>query len=120
MAKHNMGDHGTLGGPPTGKKINDYMIIDDRVYRIHTVVAHRFRMGDVDDPDLYAAQPIWEWQQTEAGKFIMSRAVDTPEWHRYLDPLSYGYNYAIVAKIKDVDYTFWCLKWADEVNSVAK
>jgi hypothetical protein len=25
--------------------------------------------------------------------------------------MSYGYQYAIVAKLKDVDYTWWTLKW---------
>jgi hypothetical protein len=25
-------------------------------------------MGDVEDPELYAAQPLYEWQQTEQGQ----------------------------------------------------
>ena len=33
-----------------------------------THVVHTIRMGDVEDPDLMIAQPIWEWQQTDAGK----------------------------------------------------
>ena len=31
---------------------------------------HEFRLGDVEDPEIYAAQPIWEWQQTEAGAWF--------------------------------------------------
>jgi len=87
------------------------MVINNKAYKIHKVVVHRFMMGDVDDPDIYAAQPLWEWQQSEMGKWVMERAVDTPEWHRHVDHTTYGYQYAIVAKMKDVDYTFWTLKW---------
>ncbi len=44
------------------KNINQYMLIDDRVHQIHNVVVHLFRMGDVEDPDLYAAEPLIKWQ----------------------------------------------------------
>ena len=81
-----------------------------------TVVCHSFRMGDVEDPDLYAAQPLWEWQESEMGKWIMSKAVDTPEWHRQHDNLTYGWQYAVIAKLKDIDYTFWTLKWSNQVD----
>jgi hypothetical protein len=115
MAKNYIGDYGTLGQSkvvPT----HDFMKIGNKVHRIHKIVVYRFRMGDAEDPDLYAAQPLYEWQQSEMGKFIMSKAVDTPEWHRNLDHATYGYQYAVVAKLKDVDYTFWQLKWSNQVD----
>lgn len=70
------------------------------VEEIHKVVVHRFRMGDVEDPDLYASQPMYEWEKSEAGQFVMKHAVDTPEWHRHLDQFSYGHEYAIVAELE--------------------
>ena len=94
------------------------MVFGDRVHEIHTVIVHRFNMGDVEDPDLYAAEPLWQWQQSEIGKWVMERAVVTPEWHRQHDAMMWGYNYAIVAKLKDIDYTFWVLKWADTVVDI--
>jgi len=90
---------------------NKYIVIDNCVHKIHTVVVHRFRMGDVEDPDLYAAQPLWEWQQSEMGTWVMERAVETPEWHRQVNQTQYHVDYAVVAKLKDVDYTWWQLKW---------
>ena len=33
-------------------------------------VVHTIKMGDVEDPDLYVADPIWKWQQTEEGQWI--------------------------------------------------
>lgn len=109
-------DNGYLG-QPKNVNLNKYMVIDNRAYQIHTVVVHKFRMGDVDDPDLYAAQPLWEWQQSEMGQWVMERAVETPEWHRQMDHLAYHLQYAVVAKLKDVDYTFWVLKWGNQNSS---
>ena len=97
-------------------KTHDVMVFGDNVHKIHTVVVHRFRMGDVEDPDLYAAQPLWAWQSSEMGKWVMERAVDTPEWHRQMDQLQYHIQYAVVAKMKDVDYTFWVLKWGNDID----
>jgi hypothetical protein len=90
---------------------NQYKIIDDRVHEIHNIVVHRFRMGDVEDPDLYAAQPLWEWQESEQGRWIMERAIETPIWHRHSDPMNYHYEYAITAQLKEQDYTHWLVKW---------
>jgi hypothetical protein len=74
-------------------------------------IVHKITMGDVEDPDLYVAQPIWEWQQTEAGQWVMENAVDTPMWHRSVDHMSYGHVYSIHAKLKDIDYTYFKLKF---------
>lgn len=101
-------------GEPKNIKTHKYMVIDDKVHEIHKTVVHRFKLSDVDDPDLYAAQPIIEWQNSEMGKWVMERAVETPEWHRHLEPVTYGYQYAIVAKLKGADYTFWTLKWGNQ------
>jgi hypothetical protein len=99
---------------PKGISTHEVMVFGDRAHRIHKVVVHKFTMGDVDDPDLYAAQPLWEWQQSEMGAWVMERAVDTPEWHRQTDTYSYGYQYAVVAQLKDIDYTWWELRWGPD------
>jgi hypothetical protein len=89
----------------------EYQVIDDRVVRISNLVVHEFSMGDVEDPDLYAAQPISEWQDSEAGRFVMEHAVEKPYWTRSIDQLSYGYRYVIVARMKEPDQTFFKLKF---------
>jgi hypothetical protein len=72
-------------------------------------------MGDVEDPDLYAAQPIIEWQNSEMGKFVMEKSVEVPMWHRQVDISNFGHSYAIQAWLRGADYTYWVLKWADTV-----
>lgn len=74
-------------------------------------VVHTITMGDVEDPDLFVASPIYDWQQTEAGKFIMQKSNPAPSWHRSLDMSSYGVKYTIVATLEDKDYTYWSLKY---------
>lgn len=77
---------------------NKYNVIGDRVEEMREMVVHTFNMGDVDDPDLYAAQPLYEWQQTEFGQWVMKNACDVPTWNRHADPENYGYRYTITAK----------------------
>ena len=87
-------------------------MIDDQVVEVKTVVVHTFMLGDVDDPDIYAAGPIFDWERSEAGQFVFKHAVEQPVWHRMVDSSCYGYKYKITARLKAVDYTFWALKWS--------
>jgi hypothetical protein len=68
-------------------------------------------MGDVEDPDLYAAQPLWEWQETKSGKWIMKHSKPTPMWIRKIDEASFGFKYEIHAYLSTKNYTFWKLKF---------
>jgi len=92
--------------PPRHK----YNVIGDRVEECKEVIVHTFTMGDVDDPDLYAAQPLYEWEKSEAGQWCMKNAADTPTWHRIADPMSYGYKYQIRAKLMGPALTEWLLR----------
>lgn len=83
------------------------------VKEIHKVVVYKFKVGDVEDPDLYAAEPIWNWQESEPGKFIMEHAIDKPEWHRQLDPQTYGHQYAIVAELEAKKLSEFYLRWGN-------
>ena len=78
----------------------------------HKVVVHRFKVGDVDDPDVFAGEHLWKWQNSEAGVWIMKQSLATPEWHRHMDFSSYCYEYAITAILTDRDYTYYLLKWS--------
>ena len=86
-------------------------IINDQVVRFSDICVHEFTMGDVEDPDLYAAQPIYEWQQSEAGQWVMEHAVEKPFWHRTVNPYTFGHTYYIIARFSEQDQTYWALKW---------
>lgn len=90
----------------------EYQELNGRAVKISDVKVHEFSMGDVEDPDIYAGQAIYEWQESDAGKWVMENAVDKPFWHRQVDPASFGHKYLIIARLKEPDELFWKLKWA--------
>jgi hypothetical protein len=103
--------HGWLGLEATETTYR-YTVVGDRVEEIKDVVVHTFIMGDVEDPDLYAAEPLMQWQNSEQGQWVMEHAVETPMWHRQADPMSYGYKYLITAKLQGAKLTEWLLRHA--------
>lgn len=81
------------------------------VEEIYKIVVHRFQLGDVEDPEIYAAEPIYNWQQTESGKFIMANAVKSPTWISNINPERYEYDYAIIAELEKKKLTEYYLRW---------
>ncbi len=75
------------------------------------IIAHRFSVGDVEDPDIYAGQPIYEWEQSEAGQWMMKHSNPTPMWQRELNHLTYGTDYVIKGYLTPDQYTYWKLKY---------
>lgn len=75
---------------------------------------HKFRMGDVEDPDLYVAQPIYEWQQTEQGKWVMKHGSEH-QYHMHMAPVHYGYEITITAYITAKRWTEYCLRFPLDV-----
>jgi len=76
--------------------------VDDlhNVTEIHKVVVYRFHLSDVEDTDIRAAEPIYKWEQSEQGQFVMKHAIDKPVWHKNIDHVTYSYQYVIVAELE--------------------
>jgi len=87
------------------------------VEEIYKVVVHQFHLGDVEDPDLYAADPLYQWQISEPGKFVMENAVDQPTWHRQHDFKSLGWRYVIVAELEKKKLAEFYLRWGKQNGS---
>jgi hypothetical protein len=81
------------------------------VKEYHKIVVYQFKIGDVEDPDLYAAEPLLKWQESDSGKFVMEHAIDQPEWYRQHDHEIFGYRYAIVAKLEKKKLSEFYLRW---------
>jgi hypothetical protein len=114
MSKTNFSSSkGTLSGQPLSVDRHDFQVqvINGRAERIHNIVVHQFRLGDIEDPMIYAAEPLLEWQKTEEGQWVMAHAIEQPMWHQEPDALNWGHRFAITAKLRGRDYTFWTMKW---------
>lgn len=81
-------------------------------------VLHTFRMGDVEDPYLYAAFPIGEWQKTEHGTWCMEHIQGEGEFLCNPDPTQMGYRVAIFGDLSDQDAVFHELKWGNRAKVV--
>jgi hypothetical protein len=79
---------------------------------VRTFVFHTFSMGDVEDPEIYCAVPISEWQKTEKGQWVMEHCPD-PQFRIGADAFNYGHKVSIYGPLKDEDAVFYSLKYLD-------
>ena len=75
------------------------------------ITFHSFTMGDVEDIDIYVAEPIYKWQQTDQGKWVMQHAHNLT-YHTAPDLYTFGYRVAITGNIDPgPQLTEYLLKW---------
>ena len=67
-------------------------------------------MGDVEDPELYAAQPLNEWQQTAQGQWVIENCPD-PRYIVQPDPNTFGHKIIIYGLVEDQLATEYLLRW---------
>lgn len=84
------------------------------VEEIHKVVVHRFNISDVDDPEIYAAEPIMRWEKSDSGKFVMEHAVEVPVWRQHVNYETYGYQYVIIAELEAKKLSEFYLRWGKD------
>ena len=74
-------------------------------------IVYKFNLGDVEDPEIYAAQPIHEWEQSEMGKWVKANSNTVPIWNMSKNFSSYGYCVYIVANLSPEHWTYFHLKF---------
>jgi hypothetical protein len=78
------------------------------------ITFHAFTMGDVEDVDIYVAEPIWRWQQTDQGRWVMEHAREL-RYHTSADPVTLGYRVAIRGEIEPGPLlTEYLLRWPNK------
>lgn len=102
--------HGYLGDIPD-KELPNVVIVNGVPRKIVKLQVYEFSMGDVEDPVLYMSEPLINWEKSEQGKYIISRAVETPVWHQYLSHTTYTTTVKIIAKLYEEDATYYTLKY---------
>jgi len=78
---------------------------------IHKLRVHHFRMGDVEDPEIYAAQPLYEWEKSGQGQWVMQHAVEPPTFLIRPDHSFFGYQVTVDARLQEEDATYFALRW---------
>lgn len=94
------------------KTLSSYVkVVDGTPVKFVRAVVYSFILGDVEDPDLYAAEPLHHWMETDAARWVIQHAADTPSWHKMADPQLMGYRVCVVADLKESDAALYVLKW---------
>jgi hypothetical protein len=75
------------------------------------ITFHTFNMGDVEDPELYAAQPLYEWQNTVQGQWVMAHC-NNPKYIIQGDAHSWGNKVVIYGDVEDQLATEFLLRWS--------
>jgi hypothetical protein len=74
------------------------------------ITFHTFGMGDVEDPELYAALPLGEFMDTEKGQWIRNNCRD-PQYIIRPDPHTYGIRVIVYGEVEDKQAVEWILRW---------
>lgn len=74
-------------------------------------VVHSILLGDVEDPELYAAAPILEWEKTEKGRWLLANSYKEMTYDVVTDPSTFAYKVVLHAWLTEEYYTFYQLKW---------
>jgi hypothetical protein len=94
--------------------INRYQIVNGRVEEIVHVNVHEFSISDVDDPILYASEPLYNWENSDQGQWVKQHALEQPSWQSMMDHSIMGTRFCIRAKLYAKDYTYYLLKWGSK------
>lgn len=74
------------------------------------MIFHQFQLGDVEDPDIYAAHPLWEWQQTEKGRWVMEHGLELT-YSIHPDIHNFGYKVSVTGSLTQDDEVYFTLKY---------
>ena len=80
------------------------------------MLVHRFKLGDVEDAQIYAAGPLMDWQRSESGMWVMEHALRIPEWRTTDDLNGWGSTVEVHADLSPEDQVYFIMRWGDEIE----
>ena len=76
------------------------------------IIVHSFFLSDVEDPEIYAAGPILEFEKTEKGQWLHEHSELQMTYDIINDPMVMGYKVYLTAWLNEQDLTYYNLKWS--------
>lgn len=70
-----------------------------------------------DDPEIYAAAPIIEWQHSEVGTWVMAHATEPPSFRIRSHPTTWGDVVDIYGKLNEQDEVYYRLKYGFDTGN---
>ena len=76
-------------------------------------IVHAIEMGDVEDPEIYAAAPILDFEKTDKGRWLMANSYKQLEFTIRPNSRTYGWKVLIWSYLNEQDFTYYSLKWGE-------
>lgn len=86
-------------------------VIDGKHVVDSEIVVHRFEVDWCEDAVVSAGAPLYDWEQSEAGKWVKEHAVETPRWERFQDWRGFSQQFAVIARLTEQDQTYFRLAY---------
>jgi hypothetical protein len=75
------------------------------------VLVYSIKMPFCEDADLLVAESLYQWQQTDLGKWVMKNSKEPPIWHKHIELPEFCHRYDINAFLDEKDHTYFSLKY---------
>ena len=75
------------------------------------IVVYRFRVNEYNDPDLFIASELLDWEKSPVGIWVLAHSVESPMWNRSPKFHPGNMEYTITAELPSVHATEFFLKW---------
>ena len=86
-------------------------IVNGKAIQYSDIMVHEFRVGDVEDLEIYIAEPLYQWTQSESGKWVRSHAIEQPYWIIWPDTMTFSTRVVIMARLSTADQTYFKLRF---------
>jgi hypothetical protein len=87
------------------------LMVNGMPKKVISIVVYEFLLGDVEDPIVYMAEPLLKWENSEAGQYILAKAIESPYWHRHVNHESYTTRVLVIARLFEEDASYYALKF---------
>lgn len=77
---------------------------------IRKILVCEFFLADVEDPEIYAAQPLYEWRNSNEGQWFMNHSVKTPEYNIVPNEETMGFRVQVFAHLSGPALVEWLLR----------
>lgn len=93
------------------RHVSESGYLSEKLSRVITV--HEFTITEGDHV-IYAADPLYDWEHSDAGQWVMEHAVEQPVFQSQFEYTSFSYKYIVRAELYEEDITFYQLKWGNK------
>lgn len=91
-------------------------IIDGVPVTFRIQVVHKIFLNYTDDYIVAIGDLLYQWEHSEKGQFVFSRAVEPPSWKKFNDINHFNITIAIVAEMSEKHWTEFYLKF-DKISN---